>query len=65
MFFEFKTSDNTISILEPTNGIITFMPRIINAQSGKYITDVQLTFPNGRVQTDVAGSWEILEEISR
>lgn len=65
VFFEFKTIDNTITIPNPTLGVVKFMPRIVLAQPGIYITDVQLTFPDGRVETDVAGSWEILQEISR
>lgn len=66
--FEFKTSDNTITILNPESGIIILMPRIMNVPAAKYIFDLQMTAPDGRVDTIYGVEkdfyWTILQDIS-
>lgn len=63
--FEFKTDDGTITIPEPLAGEIIMMPRIIDVYPNKYIFDIQLTYPNGIVETIVSGSWVIINDVSR
>jgi hypothetical protein len=65
VFFDFKTSDGTVTIPNPLNGKIILMPKEINVSAAVYSTDVQLTFPSGRVESNLAGSWKIYDDISR
>lgn len=63
--FEFKTSDGTITIPEPLSGEFFFTPRKMNYLPFHYIYDVQLTFPNGVIETIPADKWLIYDDISR
>lgn len=67
-YFEFKTADGTITIPDPTNGVILFMPRIMNVPAQQYVFDVELTPPSGEVKTiyeeDKPFTWKILQDIS-
>jgi hypothetical protein len=63
--FSFKTSDGTVTIPNPINGEIIMMPRIMNVIANTYRFDVQLTFPNGTVQTIIEDYWKLVNDISR
>jgi hypothetical protein len=68
-FFEFKTSDNTITIPNPLTGIILFMPvKKLNLPAQQYMFDVELISPDGDVTTiyDQSNpfSWKILQDIT-
>jgi hypothetical protein len=63
--FEFATTDNTIEILYPLTGVFSLVPRILNVAHGRYVFDVQFTYPNGKVFTPFGGSMTITNDISR
>jgi hypothetical protein len=51
--FEFKTSDNTITIPTPANGRFVYMPRpSFNYPANTYVFDWQVTYPNGTIVTN-------------
>jgi hypothetical protein len=62
--FEFKSSDGTLAIPNPLNGEIIFQPRIMNVLASKYVFDVQITAPNGDIETICDGIWNIVQDIS-
>ena len=63
--FEFKTSDGTITIPNPLSGEFFFMPRVVKSLPHLYLYDIQLTFPNGAIETIVTDKWLVYEDISR
>jgi hypothetical protein len=68
-FFEFKTSDGTITIPNPLTGIIVFMPiKKLNLPAQQYMFDVELTSLSGDVTTIYDQSnpftWKILQDIT-
>lgn len=62
--FEFKTSDNSIVIDNPTNGEFTMVERIMNVPASKYITDIRIVFPDGRVKTYMKSAINVLVNTS-
>lgn len=58
-----STSDNSITIDNPTNGVITMIAKIINAPASKYIYDIQVNI-NGVIKTYFQGSQTIIQDIS-
>jgi hypothetical protein len=63
--FEFKTSDNTITIPTPANGEFILMPRIVDVPATTYVFDVQITYPNGVVESFDPEYWRITQDVSR
>lgn len=61
--FEFKTSDNTITIPTPTNGQIILAPRVMNYPAGNYVFDVQVTNASGVVTTYFENNWKICQDV--
>jgi hypothetical protein len=62
--FEFKTFDDTLKIPNPISGELIFQPRKMDVPVAKYFFDVQLTAPNGDVETICNSAWNILQDIS-
>jgi hypothetical protein len=65
MVFEFKTSDNSITIPTPANGEFFYEERIINNPANNYIFDFQITFPSGVVFSSDPDYWRILQNVSQ
>ena len=65
VIFEFKTSDNSITIPTPENGEFILMPRIINVTAMTYIFDVQLTYFSGVVESFDPDYFKIIQDISK
>jgi hypothetical protein len=63
--FEFKTSDDTVTIPEPLSGEFFMMPRKIETRPNNYMFDVQLTYPDGTTETPISDFWKITNDISR
>lgn len=59
--FEFKNSDNTILVPNPTNGKFLFSPRLINVAVNTYYFDVVLTLVNGDIEIIPTHSWTIFK----
>lgn len=59
--FEFKNSDDTISVPTPTDGKLYFNPRVINVAPNVYIFDVILTLPDGTIEAIPTHSWTIFK----
>ena len=58
--FKFETSDSSIIVAEPLLGKIVFAPKKIDYPENTYFFDVQITYPNGTVETIVpTHSWTI------
>ena len=68
VFFEFSTADNSITVPNPIDGKIFFLPKVLNVPAQLYIFDVQMTDVSGRVITiyDIEKplQFEILQDIS-
>jgi hypothetical protein len=62
--FEFKTEDDTITIPAPTEGKLLFTERIMDVKANNYVFDVQLTSPEGKVETIADGEWKIFQDVS-
>lgn len=62
--FTFSTDDDTI---EPTgtNGRIVFVGRKMNYQAQRYISDLELTPPNGETKTILDFIWELKQDITQ
>lgn len=64
--FEFKTSDNTILVPNPTTGVFLFAPRNMDFPAKNYFFDIQLIYPNGDIETIVpTHTWALVQDISR
>lgn len=63
--FKFSTTDDTITIANPTTGIIRFNEKKIDAEPATYMFDIQLTFPDGSIKTILQDCWTILNDITR
>jgi hypothetical protein len=59
--FEFKNSDGTITVPNPTNGKFYFTPRLMNVGANVYIFDVVLTLPDGTIEYIPTHSWTIFK----
>jgi hypothetical protein len=58
--FKFDTSDGSIIVAEPLLGKIVFASKKIDYKENTYFFDVQVTYPNGVVETIVpTHSWTI------
>jgi ribosomal protein S1 len=62
--FEFKTSDDTLTIPNPTDGKIYYSKRKIEVQANRYVFDLQITNLDNVVKTVANGSWTITQDIS-
>lgn len=62
--FEFKTSDNSLTIPNPIDGKIYYIGRKIDYFPNKYLFDLEITSPDGVVKTIANGSWTITQDIS-
>lgn len=63
--FKFSTTDNSITIANPTAGIIRFNEKKIDAEPATYMFDIQITFPDASVKTILQDCWTILNDITR
>lgn len=61
----FATADNSILIPDPTNGKFNFVGRIINVKPTTYYFDIQITFGDGMVNSQLAGQWTVKPDVSR
>jgi hypothetical protein len=61
--FAFKTSDNTITIPDPTNGQAFLQPRLMTYSAYNYIFDVEVTFPSGTVVPFFKGYWRVCQNV--
>lgn len=63
--FSFNSTDGTITIPNPANGKIYFMPKIIDVVANDYIFDLQITSAVGIVNTIASGYWRITPDITK
>lgn len=63
--YELSTASGDIELTDPTNGIFTILPKIVNFDASAYNYDIQFTFPSGLVRTYVAGTWTINQDITQ
>lgn len=64
--FEFKTSDNTISVPDPTLGVFYFVERNMDYPAKMYFFDIQLKYSNGNLETIVpTHTWALVQDISQ
>lgn len=61
----FTTADNTITILNPEQGKIVILGRVINVRPFNYITDIRVIMPDGAVVYLPERSWEIYQTVTR
>ena len=61
--FEFKTDDDTI-VIDSINSFI-LMPRKMDYEAHKYISDIKLTLENQETQQICLLDWEIIDVVSR
>ena len=59
--FEFKNSDNTITVPIPTDGKLYFATRLMNFPENTYYFDVVLININGDVEIIPTHSWTIFK----
>jgi hypothetical protein len=59
-----STANGSVVLSNPSQGIFSIPPRIINIPFGIYLYDIQVTYPNGVVTTYVEGTWEIVADIT-
>jgi len=64
--FEFSTLEDTVLIPYPLTGVFIIPPvEELTYPAQRYIFDVQLTFPTGKVHTILTGAFAITNDISR
>jgi len=63
--FTFSTENEQITLPNPSNGELQLESTIINIDAGKYIYDLQITFPDESVQTYLRGEWVIINDVTR
>lgn len=65
--FTFSTDNGLVTIPTPLNGRFFFCetPKIITYSPNTYFFDVQLTFPDGFVNTIMEGTWTIVDDITK
>lgn len=59
VIFDFKTANNTVTIPDPLSGELFMMPRKMDVPECNYWFDVELTFPNQRVEEPISSYWTI------
>ncbi|MFV8339126.1 hypothetical protein ACNQGL_07630 [Flavobacterium sp. LB3P21] len=62
--FFWSTVDNSITIIDPINGIVQINNKGLDFAPAKYIYDCQITFNNGIVKTFFGGSITIVQDIT-
>ncbi|QIH40349.1 hypothetical protein G7A72_03265 [Flavobacterium sp. Sr18] len=62
--FFWSTTDDSLIIIDPINGIIRMNNKMLDFAAAKYIYDCQITFSNGFVQTFFRGSITIVQDIT-
>lgn len=65
LLMEWSTSDDTITLTEPSEGKFAVVGRVIDLPAGSVVWDIELTLASGRVLTVAGGSWEILGDVTR
>ncbi len=59
-----STNDGTIEVIKLLEGSIRIPPKKIEIPFGKYMYDLQVTYPNGVIKTYMEGTWEIKPDIT-
>lgn len=63
--FEWKMSDDSFEITDAINGKLKMNKKVIDSEQGLYVSDLQVTYPNGDIETMFDASIKIIEDISR
>ena len=53
------------SFPDPANGLLRIDEQAVSLASGVYYYDMQVTMPGGFRETYLAGTWRILQDVSR
>ena len=61
--FSFKTSDNTITIPDPTNGEAFMASRLMNYPAFNYIFNIELKSAGGAIEQWATSNWRILPNV--
>ena len=61
VIFTYKTTDNSISVPNPTNGKLYFVGGIINHPANTYFFEVQFKLLNGDIEKTPVHSWTIYQ----
>lgn len=59
-----STENGGITVSNPTGGEFTINEFTANLQPGKYLFDIQFTFPSGTIKTYINGTLEVLSEVT-
>ena len=62
--FEWKTEDGSFEVIDPVLGIVIMHEKVINANPGIYVYDLQITYPSNRPITYFNGRMNITQDIS-
>jgi len=59
------TGASGITIVDAVGGIFNMNSFVVDFSAGKYVYDIQLTFPSGVVKTYLRGQFNVVQDISR
>jgi hypothetical protein len=62
--FSWLTANNTISIVDALNGVITMNSRVLDHPAKSYVYDFQFTDISGNVTTYFGGAIKIIQDIT-
>lgn len=63
--FEWNSGDGSFEITDAEAGKLLMKKQIIEVESGAYVSDFQMTLPNGDIDTLYDAKIKIIEDISR
>lgn len=65
VYKELSTDNSLITIVDAVGGRINIESFNIDFPAGKYFYDIQITFSSGKIRTYIAGTWNILQDITK
>jgi len=63
--FEWKMDDDSFEITDAAEGKLSMKKKLIEVPQGLYVSDFQMTLPNGDIETLFDAKIKIIEDISR
>jgi len=63
--FEWSSEDDSFEITDAENGKLQMNKKVITADFGNYVSDLQMTLANGDIQTLFSAKMKIIQDISR
>jgi hypothetical protein len=59
------TADNSILLFDAVNGVLRIVGRVLNVDPWDYLLDVEITWPDGTVQTVFDGVMTVYPDVTR